>query len=366
MMFQELVPLKASRKYIAVLDGLRAISILFVVIRHFEISRLVSANLGVTVFFFISGFIITRLMLAELDTFGKVRISAFYMRRLLRLLPALLLLLSIVLLTALALNLAIDWGQVFAGLFYYMNYYTIFIRAEGLGYTLPINHLWSLAVEEHYYLIFPLLFTALIAKPKQFMVTLWFLIAASLVWRLVNVFVLDFKPKYNYFATESRFETILWGALLALYANYSASLGSVLGRLFSVPVAILAFMVLAITHVLPTDEIRHTVRYTLQNISLFCLIGATLFTAKFEFARYALSISPMRFLGKISYSLYLWHLPIWFFLPQFISVNAGSQIVIACVLSLAIASISYYYFEKPIIKWANRNWGSFAPKASTG
>ncbi len=313
--------LSPTKTYEPVLDGLRAISILFVVLRHLEFTTLISANLGVTIFFFISGLIITRLLLVEFNQNAKINITAFLCRRLLRLVPALLICVISTVIIATILKLAIDWKQVSAGLLYYMNYYSVFARDTGIGYVLPINHLWSLAVEEHYYLIYPVIFALLARNLKHFLAALMMTISIIFLWRLFNILVLDFTPKYNYFATESRIETILFGCALTVLAYHSTVESSLSSKILnfcgSNTFVLVGSIFLLSTLFIPGELLRHSVRYTVQGILLFLVFAGLLFSNKTDFFRNLLSLTPLVFLGKISYSLYLYHLPVWFFITQF-------------------------------------------------
>lgn len=344
------ISFESNRHYIPALDGLRAISVLFVVLRHFDITRLVSANLGVTIFFFISGFIITRLMIHEYIMSGKVDVVSFYKRRFFRLIPELFLMLSAVVCTALFLSVSIDWGQVFAGFFYYMNYYTVFLRHNGLDYTLPINPLWSLAVEEHYYFIFPVFFLAFVKHLDKFVASIFILLTIILFWRFFNIHVLDFQPKYNYFATESRIGTILWGCLLAVMVHNNPK--SYFKRIITSPwVGVAAGFILLMTMFIPGEENRHSWRYSLQGLSLLLWVGTILFSPGLVWARSLLSVPPMIYLGKISYSLYLWHLPVYFFLPKVFELPRSTTLTLALLISVLLASASYYLYAKPIMSW---------------
>jgi len=280
------VHFQANRNYIPALDSLRAISIIFVVLRHFDITRLVSANLGVTIFFFISGFIITRLMLHEHDTTNGVKVYAFYLRRFFRLIPELFLMLIVVVIAALILGANIDWGQIFA-----------------------------------------------------------------LVWRFVNIHVLNFTPKYNYFATESRIGTILWGCLLAVLTHRNPT-GFLKTIITSHWVGLIAGALLMATMFIPGEENRHSWRYSLQGLCLMLAVGSLLFSQGLGWARSVLEIKPMIFLGKISYSLYLWHLPVYFFLPKIVSIeHRPIFLLVSLILSTLFAALSYFLYAKPIMKW---------------
>jgi peptidoglycan/LPS O-acetylase OafA/YrhL len=146
------------------LDGLRAISILIVLVSHAGYGSAVPGGLGVTIFFFLSGYLITTLLLDETERSGRINIGKFYLRRVFRLFPPLLVTLFIAY-SLVALGLldgGISWSGVLAQLFYFANYYGLFFdpgntTAAGTGI------LWSLAVEEHFYMIYPTVLAGLLA-----------------------------------------------------------------------------------------------------------------------------------------------------------------------------------------------------------
>jgi peptidoglycan/LPS O-acetylase OafA/YrhL len=339
-------PLVGS-SYIPALDGLRAISVLFVMVRHFEITHLVSANLGVTIFFFISGFIITRLLLDEHDRTGTISLRAFYVRRIMRLTPALWLVLLVVPLAAIGLHKEVDWYQVGAGFLYLMNYYSIWLRSEDIAYALPINPLWSLAVEEHFYLLFPVLLTLTVAWKSRLAGFIVGVIVLSLLWRVFNIYVLDFPPKYNYFATESRIESILWGCLLATLCAWKPAI-VYLKTVASWPFFLVGCLGLIVSMVPISEGISHSVRYSLQGGSLFLLFSATLFSPSFGWARRMLSLPLAAYMGKISYPLYLWHLPAIWFTNQFLGDYTIQSITVATLSSFALAAMTYHLVEIPV------------------
>src|SRR5258706_2312333 len=143
---------RASFTYIPALDGFRAISIALVVVSHADLANVVPGGLGVIVFFVISGFLITRQMIAEIEATGDLGFGNFYLRRIFRLAPALLVYLALFSSLLLALGAHITWWHVASGVFYIANYYHIFI---GYPPSNPNPILWSLSIEEHFYLIAP-------------------------------------------------------------------------------------------------------------------------------------------------------------------------------------------------------------------
>ena len=156
----------SGHEYIAPLDGMRAVAILLVVVAHFGFGNVIPGGFGVTIFFFISGFLISRLLIAEYAQNGEINIRYFYIRRLLRLGPALVIMLFMIAIANVLMGLPVPGHELLAGLTYTMNYYLIVHQSNPV---LPIGVLWSLAVEEHYYLLYPLLLALLWRKKTRFL-----------------------------------------------------------------------------------------------------------------------------------------------------------------------------------------------------
>jgi peptidoglycan/LPS O-acetylase OafA/YrhL len=335
---------RASFEYIPSLDGMRAIAILIVIGSHFGLADVAPGGFGVTLFFFISGLLITRLLIAESSKTpgGKISIYAFYVRRFLRLAPALLTLIAGVSLIYSLLVGPPPIPQVIAAVFYFTNYFQIF----GGYQAMPLGQLWSLAVEEHYYLVFPVLFSRLWQLRTRFLAVLLLLAAAALVWRAVLVFTFDLGEGYTHFATDTRIDSILYGAVLAVLLELKECAG--LMRRLESPYAFLgAALLLAATFLVRNAEFRETARYTVQGITFIPIFFAIIFVPRFALLRAALANPILVWIGKLSYSLYLWHLPAFnlleFVYPQMRPIE---QYSLAVVLSFAVASLSYYGIEK--------------------
>ncbi|MFC7553563.1 acyltransferase family protein [Pseudoroseomonas wenyumeiae] len=226
-------PFGSSYAYVPELDGLRAISIMIVMLSHWGLGHVVPGGFGVTLFFGISGFIITRLLLAEWQARGRIDLKAFYIRRAVRLLPAML---GFVVLSCLALaaaGLRPPGWSLLSGLFYMTNYERIWL-AQGTGietFPNPFHILWSLAIEEHFYLLFPLLLM-LALRRGGFLAWVVALILASQGWRLLlrsacgpggmwegvtAACGVDLEDRL-YLGTDTRLDAILFGCLLAWLA----------------------------------------------------------------------------------------------------------------------------------------------------
>jgi peptidoglycan/LPS O-acetylase OafA/YrhL len=338
---------------------MRALSIAVVVASHFWVNGPVPGGFGVTVFFFISGFLITRLLLAEFNADGHISIGRFYVRRFLRLYPALFVL--IVGLSALyfAMYGQVDFLEMIAALFYFMNYYVL-VHPD---VQMPIRMLWSLAIEEHYYFIFPLLFTLLAPRPWRFIGILAVVAVVVLAWRLVLVFLIgiDLNPvaapglPYTYIATDCRLDSILWGALLALLTQTEAGLRFV-RSLINWPVFLIASAILLAAFLPRSLAFQETWRYSIQGVTLFPMVACCVHGGQFGILRRVLENGPMVWIGKISYSIYLWHFGIvrlvhW----RFPELNLIEQVLIGLPVIFLASALSYYFVEQPVLA-LRRRW----------
>ena len=258
---RQAAPAVATRGYIPALDGLRAVAIILVLLGHFGLGRVVPGGFGVTVFFLISGFLITRLLLVEYVESGKIDYLRFYARRFARLAPALVVVIASVTAAYAALHTIVPWSEVVAAFLYVINYYRIFHAVD----IIPLGILWSLAVEEHFYLVFPLAFAGLL-RSQRVVPALITAIAVALVWRVVLVLVLHASEDYTYMATDARFDSILYGALLAILAHRWAG-ALPLRRLMAPALSLLAILVLLSTFVIRNPVLRETVRYSVQGLA---------------------------------------------------------------------------------------------------
>jgi peptidoglycan/LPS O-acetylase OafA/YrhL len=353
-------PFAGDPGYIPGFDGIRAIAVLFVLVAHAGFGDLVPGGFGVTVFFAISGYLITTLLLKETSKTGTVNLKLFYARRILRLYPELIALVLMCLITGVFLPLHASVTEKFAGLFYYMNYYYVFGLHYPVAESYPWRQLWSLAIEEHFYFFFPILLMALATTKRARIVFISFLIVAPLLWRFVTYFVLGLPWQYNYVATDARIDSIAWGCLLAVLLRAQSGMPAApqtlwFIRTWVVPVA--AAMIL-FSLVYRSEDFRWTWRFTIQGMALALLIGNLLFDPRWRIVVRILELRPIRFVGRISYGLYLYHMlvnqilgVIFPRLPQFAFLS------ISLVISLLIAALSYFLLESPL-KVIRRRLGS--------
>ncbi len=364
-----------TQNYIPALDGMRAVSILLVILSHFAV-RIAPGLLGVTVFFFISGYLITGLLLAEIDRTGRLRLHLFYIRRVLRLYPAL-----IVMIAASVLLLPVIGGRITSldtasALFYFVNILEIFRPlSSGLPNTPhPFGVLWSLAVEEHFYLVFPLLVLALARRRLAFVVALLALIAAVSLWRLhvASACTTGCTMLRVEHGTDTRIDSILYGAVLSalLASKLRATTLRLVGRSSA---AIAGILLVSGTLLIRDPWFRQTLRFNVQGVGLFLIAGAILHGPALAWARTLLGHRLMILVGRYSYSLYLWHwlvlclamalLPGWAVAPLVGAAPTTSWFAAVFLplmaTSFALAAASYYGVERPMLR-VRRAFGSHA------
>lgn len=355
--------LRASRR-IPSLDGLRALSILLVMTSHSGLQDRVPGVFGVTVFFFISGFLITTLLIDEYRRSGTIEIGAFYMRRILRLYPPLLVMIAVTGAAWVAAGERLHPLGVLGALAYLTNYLAIFVPGimQGIG-----GQLWSLAVEEHFYLFFPWLMLLLLPHRKVLTAALIGLCAASLMVRIgVALAAPEAATQYNGMATECRMDAILFGALAALLRDAPHGRDA-LDRLTRPPVVATALAVLLATFLIRDPFFRSTVRYTIQSLALAPPILALTSTGRLPAIRTLLDSRPFVTIGELSYSLYLWHLAgleLGTSVAAHLALPSLSGWVLGWAIGFGAAALSWRFVERPFFA-LRRRFGSRQATAPT-
>jgi peptidoglycan/LPS O-acetylase OafA/YrhL len=356
--FSGAVNFQAGAGYMPGLDGLRALSILIVLVAHLGFDKIVPGGLGVTIFFFVSGFLITRILVGEQNKSGdgSIELGGFYIRRFLRLMPALAVFIAGSWLLITPFGGKPEGSQVAAASLYFMNYYKILGASFGWpNLMVPWGHLWSLAVEEHFYLLFPAAL-ALFGKSHSARLRLILgAIIASALWRFVLVQYLGGTGAYTYEATECRLESIAWGCLLAIMLDGAPRENARLGLMVGWPWVLSGLAAILFTLIYRDEAFRATFRYSVQGMALFVLVLNLYALRGARFAIDLFEIKPLRWIGRLSYSLYLWHWPMIWIAFHISGLELGSDdrlslpmmgaVVIA---SFAFASASYYFVERPL------------------
>jgi peptidoglycan/LPS O-acetylase OafA/YrhL len=327
-----------SSKYIPAIDGMRAVAILIVVASHLVHDGIIPGGLGVTLFFFISGYLITGLLIDEYETNGAIDIKYFYVRRFMRLAPALLTMVAVVSLAYFVVFSATSINEILAAAFYFMNYYQIL----GGAMPIPLGPLWSLAIEEHFYLVFPLVIALTWRFREKLLASLVVVCVLVLVWRTILV-ARDANDFRIFIGTDTRIDSIIYGAILAIGVRLKLKVDWLAGR----PALLAGIALLLASLVIRNPAFRETLRYSLQGIAfvpLFCYAISV-----DSIVRRALENPLAIWIGKLSYSLYLWHFPILVFMKtEFSAANPVALGLLIGALSLLCAAVSYYFVETPL------------------
>jgi peptidoglycan/LPS O-acetylase OafA/YrhL len=329
-------------KHLPALDGLRAFAILTVVASH-VLTPVIPGGFGVTLFFFISGFIITRMMLSQ--DFGRANIKAFYVRRFFRLAPALFVFILLSGLAMWCLGLPIPAQDYLATLFYFANYHQF---AHDHGVNSPLGITWSLAVEEHFYFGFPLLFVRARRNLAKYLIAV---VLGVLAWRCTLVFGWHVPTARTYLSTDTRLDSIAWGCLLSVMIHErSAWLAWMSNRLALTVSALVLLGTLAIRD----EQFRETFRYSLQGIALMPIFCRLFWDARSAgVVRTALESPGAVFIGNISYSLYLYHF-LALSMAELLLPRSAEMKAAAIVCGFAAAIASYYLVENPVRRIGSR------------
>lgn len=309
-----LPPENLLRGRIPSLDGLRALSFLLVFFSHLGWMGGRPGGFGVNVFFCISGYLITNLLIREWDRTNTISMRNFYLRRAARIFPGMyaVSLMCILLVHFHFLAGVLKWRAVLFELLYLKNYSSMWGIFHGdSDYAIPwTESFWSLCVEEHFYLLFPFLFLFLLRRRsyKQIAGILSVVCFALLGWRMVAIRIIPFGDQWCYMTTDSRMDSILWGCILACVEQVPKWRGFLTRSNLEqtlVPIGLALIIGTFIFH----DTGRFTTRFTLQAIALLPLVFYVTHYAETLVAR-ILNLRLLVHLGALSYGLYLLHSPI--------------------------------------------------------
>jgi peptidoglycan/LPS O-acetylase OafA/YrhL len=332
------------------LDGLRTVSFLVVFFGHIGIHG-IPGGFGVTVFFFLSGYLITTLLRLEVERTGKVDFKLFYLRRALRIWPPFYLVLigsSLLALTPI-LRGSLTMDSMLALACHYGNYWMVAHGADGMPAGTAVY--WSLAVEEHFYLVFPAIYLALVRSglPRARQQAILFAICgATLLWRIVLIKWLGGSFDRTYLATDARFDSMLFGCCLAVNGNPVLDCQ----RTRDAPSAKeLAWLALGLGSLFASfwvrgDFFRETFRYTLQGAGLYPIFVTAVRYPEWGVYRF-LNLRWVKFLGTLSYSLYLVHQIVIMAIYADLTTKWFIAIPLALGISVGISTLIWYFIEEP-------------------
>jgi peptidoglycan/LPS O-acetylase OafA/YrhL len=335
------------------LDTLRFVAVTLVFFQHAIPGGIWLGRSGVDMFFLLSGFLITG-GLSRSEP-GKGYFSNFYGRRVLRIFPAyyLNILLAVIFVGAAALPM-VPWAVVFLGNFGYSS--------PGVGTLGPLAHLWSLAVEEQFYLLWPLL--------------LFFVRSLRMRWILIGVIIVaapfvrlglteTFGWASAYSMLPARADGLALGAAIALVQQqWGAQLFQAHRRLLTIAVGITALVFLGAYWAFPFPTTPHmTLTLSASVIFFGCVLAATIAWSGTRVAT-AMSFRPIVYLGQISFGIYLIHRWLIPYLQQFFA-DTWLVVIIAAVGTVGLAMLSFHFFETPISRWGRRMLGRRESRASS-
>ena len=396
---KEQAPTRPKSRYIPALDGLRTLAVVAVVLYHLNLTWAQGGLLGVTIFFVLSGYLITRLLLNEIAKTGRIDLKSFWIRRIRRLFPAVVTVVVVTCALCTVFNhvmLTKMRPDILPSLLFFNNWWQIMQDVSyfnALGDPSPLTHFWSLAIEEQFYLIWPPLLFAMVSmhvsKPNTRRVVLGLAAVSALAMMVLYNPATD--PSRVYYGTDTRVFSLLLGAWMAFIpdrdlaparlvrhlgldrlagagkhdksksdtAEAATTKPSELARFWSSPASIdlmgvvglvgLAAMV-ALTNGYTAFQYRGG---TLLCSILTLMVIAACVQPQGMVAR-ALAAEPLVWIGKRSYSIYLWHYPLLLLMNPVANINDTPwwHYILQVLLVVAVAECSYRFIETPFRKGA--------------
>jgi len=348
--------------YRPALDGVRALAVIGVLLFHGGIAALPGGFLGVDAFFVLSGFLITSLLLAERDLRGRIRLGAFWLRRARRLLPALLMVLIATVLAYRTILPTVELNllrlDALAALGYVANWRMIYRGDDYFTQTAgpsPLQHTWSLGIEEQFYVVWPLLIVGLFAIGFRHRrrVLLGLCVGGAALSALAGALL--YQPNdvnRAYFGTDSRAQALLIGCALAVLLARPARRGPWSPAIQDV-VAVLGVLGLGTVALIwltadGGDAWLYRGGLTAAAIGVAAIIAHTVLSPDDPIGR-ALALRPLVWIGRISYGLYLWHWPIFGLLnSQRTGLDGPALLTVRLAVTLAVSVVSYWLIEQPI------------------
>ena len=346
--------IQKKRKYIKEIDGLRALAVIMVLAYHLKMPFAKSGLLGVTVFFVISGYLITGILINEIEESGGVDLKNFWLRRIRRLLPAVLSMAVVMIFVSAVVNRVVftkGCNDLLSAVFGYNNWWQIFRKVsyfENAGAPSPFTHCWSLAIETQFYLIYPILLILLSKARNRGKV----FAAVTAVLALISVVLMgvlyspDGDPSRVYYGTDTSAFSLLIGALAAIQKVYHIIKVKLRGKLWavigSISVLILIGMMMLISSY--SSFLYYGGQAIVSVLAAFVVYAVTVSRSLLNII---LGSSILKWIGDRSYSIYLWHYPI------IVLMSGGKRaawwiVILEVVLSVGFAELSYRFIETPV------------------
>ena len=333
-------------KYRPELDGLRALAVLAVMIYHTDDKLLRGGYIGVDIFFVISGFLITSIILKEININSKFSFYNFYERRFRRIIPALIIVIFFSIIASwfiltptsfVELAKSIQYTLLFSSNFFF--YFSEIEYAAESSLLKPLLHTWSLAIEEQYYLLFPILIYGIKKYFKKYLSTL--LIIFFFISLAIANYLAFYNPSLNFFMLQTRGWELIAGSFLAYIKVIKIKNNNFF---VSNLITFSSFVIIILSFIYFNDNILHPSILTTLPVISTCLIIH--FSNENNIIKKILSIKIFVFIGLISYSLYLWHYPIFSFARHLNMFDTALQKISFFLLTVFFSILSYFLVEK--------------------
>ena len=340
--------------YRAQLDGLRAVAVYLVVAFHAESVKLEGGFVGVDLFFVLSGFLVTNVILTDLADEGRLRLRRFYARRIRRLIPAAAIAVVGTSVFAVLISNPLDrssWsGDATASSLWYANWHFIgkandyFLSNDA---TSPFQHFWSLAIEEQFYLAFPAVLISLWLLMRRNVIAITGIVAVLMIAGVgLQLYSADRDPNRSYLGTDTRAYQLLVGVLLALLIwRWALPLWLKRWAPWSALASLATFLFVSSKWF---DVSASTRGLAAAFAAGWCVLSVQ--TAETGLVYGFLSWTPIRYLGQISYGTYLWHWPVVVLSLQLVEISPKALFIASAVLGTALAALSYELVELHVRK----------------
>ena len=324
------------------INGLRAYAVILVVLFHFGIIGFAAGFIGVDIFFVISGFLMTSIVIKSLDK-GNFSLLKFYLARGIRIVPALFVVSTIVLILGWFLVLPTDYKAIAKHTLSSINFFSNIVYWRESGYfdtdshNKALLHTWSLSVEWQFYLVFPIIVALLykIKKSRNFLLT--FFILGTIISLILSIIITAKNPSAGFFLLPTRAWEMLAGGLIFFIPKEKVP--------YKKPLEFIGFFLIAIScYIFSTDTLWPSYNAILPVLGAFLILLAHQQNSIFTKG------SVFQWLGNNSYSIYLWHWPIVFFLHYFYKNDDYIFITAGIILSIILGWLSYTYIENPTRK----------------
>lgn len=351
-----------SRKYVPSIDGLRALAVITVIAYHLNFSWAKGGFIGVDIFFVLSGYLITNILLTQWEKNQTLQLKQFWLRRFRRLIPAayvmivVVVIFSVLFYSEILKNLR---GDAIASFFYVSNWWFIFHNVsyfDSFGMPSPLKNLWSLAIEEQFYLIWPvflLVFLRWVKNPKLLLKIVIGLGLLSAIWMTI-LYVPGTDPSRVYYGTDTRLFDLLSGCALAFVWPFNRLSPNIPKRSKAAlniagTISILFFFLIT---ALVSEYQPFLYRGGLLFVAIMGVVMIATIAHPASYLSKIFSFKPLRWIGTRSYGIYLWHYPIITLTTPVLEIGQPSiwRSILQVAATFIIAELSFRYIETPIRK----------------